>query len=87
MGHSRLFESAALELKRRAREVLAGEHGSAALAAALRTAQEGKKKLDAKGAELVDALGLVSQEDLERVSRKIGRLRKRLQTLLDELEK
>ncbi|MEL6545430.1 MAG: hypothetical protein AAFQ82_12440 [Myxococcota bacterium] len=40
--------------------------------------------MDESTARVLDALGLATRDDLDAVSRRIGRLRKRLQRLIDE---
>ncbi len=70
---------------RAAREITSGE-GGARVAEAVRRVQEGRKVLDDKAGQLLSAMGLATQEDLERVSKKVGQVRKRLVALLDELE-
>ncbi|MEO0813190.1 MAG: phasin family protein [Myxococcota bacterium] len=71
---------------RAAREVLnrGGSRGTDAMGAALRGAQSGRKVMDESTARVLDALGLATRDDLDAVSRRIGRLRKRLQRLIDE---
>ena len=51
----------------------------------MRRAQAARTRLDDQGARMVAVMGFATQADLERVSRKIGRLRKRLRTILDRL--
>ena len=67
-------------------ELLTSDSRSDALGAALRGVQKGRKSLDQQGARMLGALGLASVEDLERVNRKVARLRKRLLRLLDDLD-
>lgn len=89
MSESRLHRlgQRAKNLGQRAlQELLTEEQRSEALGMAAKGVQEGRRKLDASSAKLLSALGLATQPDLEKVSRKVGRLRKRLEGLLDELE-
>ncbi len=67
-------------------EIASNEKAGQRVADAMRMVQEGRRVVDERSARMLAALGLASEADLERVSRKVGRLRKRLQTLLDELE-
>jgi hypothetical protein len=82
MPRSRLFDSVKQRAKEAAQEFVSSERGAAAMAEAVRRMQ-GSRRVST---ELVKALGLATQEDVERVSRKIGRLRKRLQAIADDLE-
>jgi hypothetical protein len=71
---------------RAAREVIAGEKGAARVAEAVRKVQEGRRVFDEQGARMLAAMGLATREDVERLGNKIGRARKRLQGILDELD-
>lgn len=81
-------------LKQRARslgeravdELLASENRSDAVGAAVRRVQEGRRAFDENASRVIGAMGLATHDDLERVSRKVGRLRKRLNELLDRLD-
>ena len=66
-------------------ELLKSKDGPDALGAAVRGVQQGRRVLDEQGSRVLGALGLATQDDLERVNRKVGRLRKRLLGILDEL--
>ena len=87
-------ESPIRRLRRRAtslgtralQELLTPEQRADALGVAAKGVQEGRRLLDDSSARLLAALGLATQTDLERVSRKVGRLRKRLEALLDTFE-
>ncbi|MEZ4271679.1 MAG: hypothetical protein R3C68_09680 [Myxococcota bacterium] len=61
-------------------------HDSNHLGSAVRGAQEGRRVLDQQGARILGVLGLATQEDCQRVGRKVGRLRKRMLELLDRLD-
>lgn len=67
-------------------ELLADDARSEVLNAALRRVQQGRRTLDETGSRVLGTLGLANQEDLERVKKRIGRLRKRLRRIVDELE-
>ena len=67
-------------------ELLQSEQSSSAVGAAVRRVQEGRQLLDENASRVLGALGLATQADLDRVSKKIGRLRKRMTALLDKLE-
>lgn len=71
---------------RAAREVIAGDKGAARVADAVRKVQEGRKVFDEQGARMLAAMGLATRDDVERLGFKIGRLRKRLQGLVDDLD-
>ena len=81
-------------LRRRARaigsraldEILSSDQRADAMGAAVRRVQEGRRMIDEQGARVLGALGLATQPDLDRVSRKVGRVRKRLEALLDGLD-
>ena len=90
MAKGRLLD----DLRRRARklsaraidELLDNERRSEAVGAAVRRVQQGRRALDERSARMLAALGFATQQDLERVGRKIGRLRKRMMSILDELD-
>lgn len=67
-------------------ELLQSEDASGLVGAAVRGAQAGRKVIDDNAGHLIGAVGLASQSDLERISKKIGRLRKRMTALIDQLE-
>lgn len=67
-------------------EFTASAPGAHAVSRAIEGAQRSREALDAQGARWVSALGFATQEDLARVSKKVGRLRKRLRTVLERLE-
>jgi hypothetical protein len=66
-------------------ELLQSEDTSGLLAAAVRGAQTGRKLIDDNASHIIGAVGLATQADLERVTKKVGRLRKRMTTLIDQL--
>lgn len=66
--------------------MLRGGGADGALGAALQGAQAGRKVLDESASKVLDSLGLATRDDLERISQRIGRIRKRLRGLLDELD-
>lgn len=66
-------------------ELLASEESSSVASAAVRRVQEGRAFLDENASRLLGALGLATQADLDRVSKKVGRLRKRMTALIDRL--
>lgn len=68
-------------------ELLGAQTSTDALGAAVRRVQQGRRLLDSQGARLLGTLGLATQVDLDRVSQRIGRLRKRLEVLLDRVER
>ena len=89
MSESRLHRlgKRAKDLGQRAlQELLTDEQRSEAMGMAAKGVQEGRRVLDEGSAKLLTAVGLATQPDLDRVSRKVGRLRKRLENVLDELE-
>ena len=53
---------------------------------AARRVQDGRLAFDKQAARMVGALGLATQEDIDRLGKKIGRLRKRMRALLERLE-
>lgn len=67
-------------------EILASEESSSAVGVAVRRVQESRKVIDENASRVLGAVGLATQSDLERVSKKIGRLRKRMTVLIDRLQ-
>lgn len=67
-------------------EIMSSPSGAEAVGAAVKGMQEGKRILDAQASKVVGSLGLATQDDLDRLSRKVGQARKRLRALLDDLE-
>ncbi len=67
-------------------ELLQSEESSSAVGAAVRRVQESRQFIDENASRVLGVLGLATQADLERVSKKVGRLRKRMTALLDRLE-
>lgn len=82
MPRSRLIHRVKAHAAKAVEGIVATETGSAAVAEALRRMQQGRDK----AGEVVGALGLATRTDVERLSRKIGKLRKQLQAMLDDLE-
>ncbi len=72
--------------ERAAQELLTEEQRARALGKAAKSVQQGRRVLDENGAKFLATLGLATQADLERVTQKIGKLRKRLERVLDSLE-
>ena len=72
--------------ERAAQELLTEEQRARALGKAAKSVQHGRRMLDENGAKLLVTLGLATQTDLEKVTQKVGKLRKRLERLLDSLE-
>ncbi|HSI04410.1 MAG: hypothetical protein ACAI38_00880 [Myxococcota bacterium] len=66
-------------------DLLASEESSSAVGAAVRRVQESRAFIDENASRLLGVLGLATQADLERVSKKVGRLRKRMTALIDRL--
>jgi hypothetical protein len=71
---------------RAARELLSSERRAEVVGQAVRRAQEARTRFDEQGTRMLAAMGFATQADLERVSRKIGRMRKRLRSILDQLD-
>lgn len=67
-------------------EILASETRADALGAAVRRVQQGRRTLDETGSKVLGSLGLATQEDLTRLEQRVGKLRKRLRRILDDLE-
>ncbi|MEM6733491.1 MAG: phasin family protein [Myxococcota bacterium] len=84
----KLRERARTVTQAAAREVMgrSGPRGGEALGAAVRGAQSGRKVLDESSAKVLEALGLATRDDVEALSRRIGRLRKRVQRMVDSLD-
>lgn len=72
--------------ERAVQELLADEDRARALGRAARHMQAGRRAIDESSSKLIAALGLATKPDLDRVTRKMGRLRKRLEGLLDTLD-
>ncbi|MEO1303275.1 MAG: hypothetical protein AAFV36_08900 [Myxococcota bacterium] len=72
---------------RAAREILgqSGGRGAETVGAAVRGVQSGRRMIDEQSARMIESLGLATRADVERLSRRIGRVRKRLQRIIDEL--
>jgi hypothetical protein len=83
---SRLRESARRLGARAASELLDDERRAETVGSVLRRLQELRGLVDERGGRVLTALGLATQTDLERVQRKIGRLRKRMEAILDRLD-
>ena len=66
-------------------ELKASNNSADIVGAALKGAHGGKKVLEEQGGRLLGAMGFATTHDLDRVSRKIGKVRKRLLYLLDAL--
>lgn len=69
---------------RAAQGLLDNEAAGEAMAVALKRLQSGRRSLDDLAQRLVGVLGLATTEDLVRVQRRIGHLRKRLRRLVDQ---
>ena len=67
-------------------DLMAAEGGVDALGVALKGAQGGRRAFDEQAGRVLGGMGLATQSDLERVSRKMGRLRKRMLALLEKME-
>ena len=67
-------------------EILNAEGPAEVLGVAVKSVQEGRRLLDEGGGRALNALGLATQADLERVTRKVARLRKRLEALVDVMD-
>ena len=90
MDDSRLFKRlrrTAKDIGERAlQEIMNTDGGADALGVAVKSVQQGRRILDESSIKLLGALGLATQADSERVTRKVGKLRKRLEALEDTLE-
>ncbi|MBI5508153.1 MAG: hypothetical protein HY903_05315 [Deltaproteobacteria bacterium] len=82
---SELGEKARALGAKAARDLLATDVGAEALGGAVKRMQAVRGQLDLQGTRMLAAMGFATEADVERVSRKLGRLRKRLQGLLDRL--
>ena len=81
------LREAAQDLGGRAMEDFLSSEGRAeALGLAIKGAQGGRKSFDEQSGRVLGAMGFATTTDLDRVGRKIGRLRKRMLDLLSELE-
>jgi len=67
-------------------ELLSSEQRAEAVGNAVKKLQEARTVLDQRGGRVLAAMGLATAPDLDRVSRKIGRLRKRLNRVIDRLD-
>ncbi len=76
---SRLRHRAQKLGERALQEMMSTPQGAEAVGIAIKGMQEGKRRLDAQAVNLIGTLGLATQEDLQRVSHKVGQARKRLQ--------
>jgi hypothetical protein len=83
---SRLRERARRLGARAASELLNDERRAETVGSALRRVQELRGLVDEQGGRVLAALGLATRTDLERVQRKIGRLRKRMEAILDRID-
>jgi polyhydroxyalkanoate synthesis regulator phasin len=86
MGQLGIIDRLKTRATRAVEGIVTSEKGAAAITGAMRRMQDGRRALDEKATEVISALGLATKADAERVSRRIGKLRKRLQALLDEVE-
>ena len=71
--------------ERALRDFLTDDRRAEALGKAAQSVQRGRQILDDKSTKILAKLGLATQADLEKVSRKVGRLRKQVQALVDQL--
>ncbi len=76
-----ITERAAREVRNRT-----GLSSGDAVGAAIKGAQSGRKVIDDSTVKVLDALGLATREDVDSLAHRIGRLRKRLQRLVDDLD-
>ena len=67
-------------------ELIAAPERNAFVGETARRVQDGRVALDKQAARMIGALGLATQDDIERLGKKIGRVRKRLRALRDRLE-
>ena len=67
-------------------DLLANEDRAKTVTQAVRRVQQARTVLDEQGARMLGAMGLATHVDVERVGRKVARLRKRLQALLERLD-
>ena len=88
-----MSDSPIKRLRARARELgaravdglLATEERAKAVGSALQKLQQAKNRLDEQQLRMLGAIGVATRSDLERVARRVGRLRKRMLTLLERL--
>ena len=85
MAETPLFK----KLRKRAEEavddILGADSPTDAIGAAVKQIQKGRRTLDEGGAKVLTKMGLATADDLERVNRRIGRLRKRLRGVLERV--
>ncbi len=67
-------------------ELLTDDQLNDAMEMASKGMQEGRRLLDSQFEKLFAALGLATQADLERLSRKIVKLRRRLEAVVDDVD-
>jgi polyhydroxyalkanoate synthesis regulator phasin len=87
VARSELFGKMKARVQKAAEDIVSSERGSAAVAEAMRRVQLGRRVIDEKATEAVSALGIATKADVERVARKIGKLRKQVQALIEAAEK
>jgi len=87
VARSELLGKVKARVQKAAEDIVASERGSAAIGEAMRRVQQGRKVLDEKASEVVSALGIATKADVERVARKIGKLRKQVQELIDAADR
>lgn len=63
--------------------VLASEKGAAAIMSVMRRVQYSRTKLDEQSTRLINAIGLATKADVDRLSDKLRKVRKQLQSLID----
>lgn len=81
-------------LRRQARDLgtraidgfLASPDRAEAVSAAVRRVQAGRRAIDGRAAKIISSFGFATAHDLEPIERKLGRLRKRAQAILDRLD-
>jgi polyhydroxyalkanoate synthesis regulator phasin len=64
--------------------VAQSEQGAAAIAGALRRVQDGRTKLEEHSTRLLSTLGLATKADVESLDRKVSKLCRQVQALLDQ---
>ncbi len=67
-------------------ELLIVEEKSGALSGALKHLQTGRRAFDDSSERILASLGIANKEDLDQISHKMGKLRKRLDSILDRLD-
>ncbi len=87
VARSELFGKVKARVQKAAEDIVASERGSAAVAEAMRRVQLGRKVIDEKATDVAASLGIATKADVERVARKIGKLRKQVQALIEAAEK